>query len=174
MNTHIGIPAPHLETLGLLLNTLLADEQVLYTKTKYYHWNVEAENFQELHAFFDKQAEELEAMIDQIAERVRALGHYAVGTLKDFLALTRLLETKDDGGDARRMLHNLFTDHETLIRLLRKGVQTAGELNDAGTSDFLTDLLEIHEKMAWMLRAYLPGAKRERLAPASVTESAHG
>jgi starvation-inducible DNA-binding protein len=164
MHAQLGIPEPHLEAIGLLLNTLLADEQVLFAKTKYYHWNVEGETFHQLHTFFDDQAEQLEEVIDQVAERTRSLGHYAIGTLKDFLSLTRLLETKDAGGEAATMVQNLLFDHETLIRQLRTDIVATADYGDAGTSDFLTGLLETHEKMAWMLRAHLP--KKRQASPA--------
>jgi len=170
MTADLGIPANRLEAIGLLLNTLLADEYVLFTKTKYYHWNVEAPDFHQMHEFFDDQAELLEDVIDEVAERTRALGHYAVGSLKDFLFLTRLLETKDDDGEAPKMVQHLLHDHETLIRTLRRDVTLTAGYGDAGTSDFLTGLLERHEKMAWMLRAFLP---RERKQPTTLGAAAN-
>jgi starvation-inducible DNA-binding protein len=171
MHAQTGIPEPHLEAIGLLLNTLLADEQVLFTKTKYYHGNVEGENFYQLHEFFDAQAEQLEEAIDQVAERTRALGHYAVGSLRDFLSLPRLLETKDDGGEAASMVQNLLFDHETTIRQLRNDIAATAGYGDAGTSNFLTGLLETHEKMAWMLRAHLP--KKRQASPAKEIPVVH-
>lgn len=156
MKANIGIPAKHLEAIVLILNKLLADEYVLYTKTKFYHWNVEGENFHPLHVFFDEQAEQLEDFIDEVAERVRALGHYAVGSLKSFLDLTSLLENHDSVGNAKKMIKDLLQDHETIIGQLRQDVDhTGNELKDVGTSDFLTGIMERHEKMAWMLRAFL-------------------
>lgn len=156
MKANIGIPEKQLATTALLLNKLLADEYVLYTKTKFYHWNVEGENFHPLHVFFDEQADQLEDFIDDVAERVRALGHYAVGSLKSFLDLTNLLETNDSVGNSKKMIQDLLHDHETIIRQLRQNVDhTANELKDVGTSDFLTGLMEQHEKMAWMLRSFL-------------------
>lgn len=156
MKANIGIPEKELQAIGLMLNKLLADEYVLYTKTKFYHWNVEGEDFHAMHLFFDEQAEKLEDFIDDVAERVRALGHFAVGSLKTFLDLTNLLENHDGATDALKMVQNLLNDHETIIRQLRQDVNhTANELKDVGTSDFLTGLMEAHEKMAWMLRAFL-------------------
>lgn len=156
MKANIGIPEAHLESIGLLLNTLLSDEYVLYTKTKRYHWNVEGAHFYSLHEFFDKQAEQIEGFMDEVAERTRALGHYAEGSLKHFAALTRLVEHTDGESTAMQMIQALLNDHETIIRQLRHDVEhTANELKDVGTSDFLTGLMEQHEKMAWMLRSFL-------------------
>ncbi|HKI45385.1 MAG TPA: ferritin-like domain-containing protein, partial [Balneolales bacterium] len=84
----------------------------------------------------------------------RALGHFALGTMRDFLEITRLLES-NEAGDEKTMLTNLLTDHETLIRELRNDQQKADEMHDPGTSDFLTALMEKHEKMAWMIRSHL-------------------
>jgi starvation-inducible DNA-binding protein len=159
MQANLGLPEHHRQETGLLLNRLLADEYTLYTKTKNYHWNVESFFFHQLHPFFDAQAEELEDIIDEVAERIRALGHFAAGSLKDFLSLTRLLKSKDDQEEAARMIARLLSDHETIIHQLRKDIDTTTRYGDAGTSDFLTGVLEKHEKMAWMLRAHLPGKR---------------
>lgn len=155
MKTNIGITDKNLKASATILNNLLADEYILYTKTRNYHWNVVGENFQELHKFFETQYDALDISIDDIAERVRSLGHFSLGSLKDFLSVARLSE-KGDATSAKKMLKSLLDDHETIIQILRKDIVTANDkLNDAGTADFLTGLLEQHEKMAWMIRAYL-------------------
>jgi starvation-inducible DNA-binding protein len=134
----------------------LADEYLLYTKTRNFHWNVVGPHFNELHKFFETQYELLDQAIDDIAERARALGENAVGTLTKFLKLTSLHEQSAQYGDAHQMLSVLCADHETIIRGLRKGIEAcAEEHRDAGTADFLTGLMRAHEKMAWMLRAFL-------------------
>ncbi len=155
MAANIGIPAKHLQSLSTLLNTLLADEYLLYTKTRNYHWNVRGPHFMDLHKFFESQYEELAEIIDQVAERNRSLGHFAVGTMKQYLAITRLTED-DKATNSKQMLQNLLHDHETIVRVLRNDLVAAAEkYKDAGTSDFLTGLLEQHEKMAWFIRSYL-------------------
>lgn len=139
-----------------ILNRLLADEHVLYIKTRGFHWNVTGQNFSELHKFFESQYDELEGIIDEVAERARALGGQARGSMKDFLKITRLREAAGDSLAAPKMLAALLADHEAVIRVLRKDITVCGdELKDAGTNDFLTGLMEQHEKMAWMLRASL-------------------
>ncbi|MCW3127923.1 MAG: Ferritin Dps family protein [Bacteroidetes bacterium] len=155
MHANIGIPENHLQPLSTLLNTLLADEYVLYTKTRNYHWNVTGASFMELHKLFESQYEQLDTIIDDTAERSRALGHYALGSLKQFIAITRLVE-EEPATDSKMMLQNLLNDHETIIRVLRSDITTtADKYKDAGTSDFLTGLMEQHEKMAWFIRAHL-------------------
>ncbi len=113
-------------------------------------------HFLSLHNFFEAQYGEVEEIIDELAERIRAIGHAAVGAMKDYVKLARLPETGDVNGDAETMLNNLLADHESLIRILRKDLEEdADKYNDMGTSDFLTALMEKHEKMAWMIRSYL-------------------
>jgi starvation-inducible DNA-binding protein len=153
---NIGIPLESRNEVAGLLNALLADEYLLYTKTRRCHWDVVGPQFSELHKFFEAQYGQLDQSIDDIAERVRSLGAKAAGTLADFLKLTSLSEQSAEYRDARHMLATLLADHETVIRNLRTGVTVCSEEHhDAGTSDFLTGLMEAHEKMAWMLRAYL-------------------
>lgn len=156
MKPQIDISAKNLSEIALLLNTLLSDEYVLYTKTRNAHWNVEGPAFHALHLFFESQYEELDEIIDEVAERIRSLGHYSLGSLKEFVKVARLDEPLMEFSNAKKMIQTLLDDHETLIRILRKDVDSVGnKFKDAGTSDFLTGLLEKHEKMAWMLRAHL-------------------
>ena len=158
MNLNIGIEAKHREGVVGLLSPLLADEYVLYTKTRNYHWNVVGPQFNDLHKFFQDQYEALDDVVDEVAERARTLGGHAVGTLAEFVQLTRLKEQPGRSPDAREMLANLLADHEAIIRTLRRDLETADEQHhDIGTNDFLTGLMERHEKMAWMLRAFLEG-----------------
>ena len=155
MKANTGIPENHLQPLATMLNTLLADEYVLYAKTRNYHWNVTGASFMELHKLFEGQYEDLATVVDDIAERSRALGHYAVGTLKQVLALTRLVEDEQPT-DYKQMIQNLLNDHETIIRILRNDINVAADqYKDAGTSDFFTGLMKQHEKTAWILRSYL-------------------
>ncbi|HKZ07779.1 MAG TPA: DNA starvation/stationary phase protection protein [Methylomirabilota bacterium] len=156
MKPKIGIADDMRRGVVELLSTLLADEYVLYTKTRNYHWNVEGMQFNDLHKFFEAQYEALDEVIDEVAERARSLGGRALGTLAEFSQRARLKEEPKKVPDAKQMLGNLLADHETLVRELRADLQTAlDKFGDAGTSDFLTGLMEKHEKMAWMLRSFL-------------------
>ena len=141
-----------------ILNALLADEFLLYTKTRNYHWNVVGPQFNDLHKFFDAQYGELNEIVDEVAERARSLGGRSAGSLGEFLKLARLKEEPGSVPDARGMIAALLVDHEAIIRVLRKDLQTCADTHgDMGTSDFLTGLMEQHEKMGWMLRAFLEG-----------------
>jgi starvation-inducible DNA-binding protein len=156
MNVNIGIPNDKREAVANILNTLLADEYVLYAKTRNYHWNVVGPQFNDLHKFFEAQYTELNDIIDEVAERARTVGSPAVGTLTEFVKTTRLRERPGEYPDARGMISDLVADHEAVVRQLRADVVTVMDKHgDAGTNDFLTGLMEQHEKMAWMLRAFL-------------------
>lgn len=156
MQTQIGITQEHLTTGAQILCRLLADEFVLYTKTRNSHWNVEGNDFYNKHLFFEQQYEQLDDIMDDVAERIRILGHYAPATLKDFLGLTQLTETKSEDNNSIGFIKELLSDHESIIIFLRENVDYfASGLKDYGTSDFITGLMEIHEKMAWMLRVHL-------------------
>ena len=158
MHPNIGLLDEHREGVVAILNTLLADEYLLYTKTRNYHWNVVGPQFNELHKFFEAQYNELNEIVDDVAERSRALGGNALGTMTEFLKSTRLNEESGYYPEARQMIANLLADHEGLICHLRIDLETCAEkYHDAGTNDFLIGLMEQHEKMAWMLRAFLDG-----------------
>ena len=120
---------------------------MLYTKTKNYHWNVVGPQFHNLHKFLDEQYEELAEIVDDVAERARSLGGPALGTLGEFLKQMRLKEHPGLYPGAREMIANLLADHEALIRTLRVDLETCAErYHDIGTNDFLTGLMERHEK----------------------------
>jgi starvation-inducible DNA-binding protein len=159
MTPNIGIPDSHRAAVVAILNNLLSDEYVLYTKTRNYHWNVVGPQFNDLHKFFEAQYTELNGIVDDVAERARTLGGPAFGTLAEFAQHTRLKEHPGRALDAAGMLGELLADHETVVRQLRTDLEVAQATHrDAGTSDFLTGLMERHEKMAWMLRAFLSAA----------------
>lgn len=156
MKPNIGLSDAQRKGVVEILNRLLADEVVLYVKTRNYHWNVEGPDFSETHKFFEAQYEELDEIMDDVAERARALGGRAAGSLAAYLKLTKLKE--DDGKTVgeKAMIKDLLISHETIIQRLRKEVEIVGDkLGDVGTNDFITGLIEAHEKMAWMLRSYL-------------------
>ncbi len=138
-----------------ILSTLLADEFVLYTKARNYHWNVVGPRFNDLHKFFEAQYTELEVVIDDVAERIRALGDFAPATIAGFARASRLKEHPGRYPDADTMLANLQEDYEEIIRSLRTDLAACQDkFHDAGTADFLTGLMEQHEKTAWMVRSF--------------------
>lgn len=156
MEPHIGVTKDNLAKAAQILSGFLADEFLLYAKTRNAHWNVEGADFHEKHKFFEAQYEQLDEIMDDVAERIRSLGHYAPATLKSFLDLTHLSEQSRSANDGVGFVKELLGDHESIIIRLRENINHfANELHDAGTSDFITGLMETHEKMAWMLRVQL-------------------
>jgi len=156
MEAVIGIKEDKLVEVGYILSKLLADEFVLYTKTRNAHWNVEGIDFLSKHKFFEEQYEQLDEIMDSVAERIRTIGEYAPGTLHQFLELTHLTEQARIKNDSASFIRELLADHESVIIYLRENVsRLADEFKDYGTSDFITQLMETHEKMAWFLRAHL-------------------
>lgn len=155
MKPNIGIADDARAKLAKLLNTLLADEYVVYTKTRNFHWNVTGPHFTDRHKFFESQYDAVDQIIDDVAERTRSVGGIASGSLAEFLRDARLKEAPGAELSDPEMLRALLHDHESLIRSLREDAGTASSLADAGTNDFLVGLMEQHEKMAWMLRAHL-------------------
>jgi len=156
MKTQIGIKDGPKAEIAHQLAKLLADEFVLYTKTRNAHWNVEGPDFFDKHNFFEDQYNQLADVVDEVAERIRTLGHYSPGSLKEFLELTELSEASKEGRGSEDLIRELLADHESIIVRLRENIdpiETKG--NDIGTSDYLTGLLSKHEKMSWMLRAHL-------------------
>ena len=150
-----GISRENMQKITNILNDNLADEYVLLTKTKNYHWNVEDPRFNDLHKFFEEQYELLATAVDEIAERVRSVGGKSRATLKEFISSSQIKEDVGSFPDADTMLGNLLSDHEVIIKTLRKNINECQDLNDEGTANFLTDKMEEHEKMAWMLRSFI-------------------
>jgi len=151
--TNIGLSDAQREAVVAVLAPLLADEYVLYTKTRYCHWNVSGPRFNDLHKFFEAQYDDLAEKVDEVAERIRSLGHLAPGSLAEFSRLARLNEQPGAKWSADQMCAALLADHEAVIRQLRDDLEAVAAEGDAGTNDFLTGLMEDHEKMAWMLRS---------------------
>ncbi|HAH23196.1 MAG TPA: DNA starvation/stationary phase protection protein [Prolixibacteraceae bacterium] len=156
MKAQIGIKPGDSVQVADSLNRLLADEHVLYIKTRNAHWNVEGHDFYMQHKFFEEQYGQLEEMIDQVAERIRSIGHFSEATMQDFLKLTHLNEQSREKNDSLSFIKNLLEDHQSIIIHIRENIDRfAEEWHDIGSSDFITGLMEAHEKMAWMLRAHL-------------------
>jgi starvation-inducible DNA-binding protein len=154
MTPDIGINSKDRARIAQGLSRLLADTYLLYLKTHTFHWNVEGPMFQTLHTLFMAQYTENWNAIDPIAERIRALGHYAPGTYKEYLKLASVRET-DGVPKARQMVKLLIEGQEAVARTARAVLPLADEANDQPTLDLLTQRLDVHEKSAWMLRSLL-------------------
>ena len=156
MDAKIGISQENLSQVAHSLSKILADEYVLYTKTRKAHWNVVGHDFYNKHKFFEEQYVQIESIVDEIGERIRKLGHFPPASLKQFLELTHLTEDDRGSNDGITFIKMLLSDQESILIRLRENIDNyAGPLKDAGTSDYITGLMGIHETMAWMLRAHL-------------------
>ena len=152
----IGIDDRARKKVAEILQAILADEYILYTETRNYHWNVTGDRFNDLHKFFESQYTELSTIIDDVAERIRSIGERPDGTLTAFLKTGRVQENLTNDIDSDTMILRLLSGHQSLIRNLRTDLVACLEkYGDAGTNNFLTDLMEKHEKMSWMLRSFL-------------------
>ncbi|MEQ8179801.1 MAG: DNA starvation/stationary phase protection protein [Amphiplicatus sp.] len=150
---NIGLDGNARKSVAAALNNVLADTYTLYMKTHAYHWNVTGPNFHSLHVMFEEQYREMWAALDELAERVRALGVFAPTSGKAFAELTTIESADKEPPAAGDMVKNLLADHETLIRRAREALETASEAEDVASEDLLTQRIQTHEKTAWMLRA---------------------
>lgn len=154
MEPNIGITKQERKQTADHLSKLLADSYILYLKTHNFHWNVEGPMFNTLHAMFMEQYTELWNALDLIAERIRAIGHYAPGSYKQFVKMTSIEET-EEVPKAQDMVRQLLQGHEAIARTAREGFHVAEKGNDEVTMDLLTQRMQVHEKTAWMLRSLL-------------------
>ena len=153
MKIHIDLDQKARKQIAQNLRVMLADTYVLYVKTQNFHWNIVDPRFYSLHLFLEKQYKALAKSIDEIAERIRMLGERSPGSLREFLELTTLKESKgSQSGDG--MLKELVADHEKVIEPIRENITLFQKLGDEGSADLLIDELRFHEKTAWMLRSH--------------------
>ena len=150
----IGISEVNRQKIANGLSALLADSYTLYLMTHNFHWNVKGPMFNTLHLMFMEQYTELWNALDEIAERIRALGFPAPGTYAEFARLTSI-EERPGVPEAMEMVRRLVKGHEAVTRTVRKGFPVAEKAGDESTVDLLTQRLQIHEKTAWMLRSLL-------------------
>lgn len=149
-----GIPEETRTGIADGLANLLADSYLLYLKTHNFHWNVTGPMFVTLHELFEEHYTELAAAIDEIAERIRALGSYAPGSFSQFKELASIDE-ETGTPEAHEMVQQLIQGQEAVVRTARKVLPVAADADDEPTVDLLTQRMQIHEKNAWMLRSLL-------------------
>lgn len=154
MKVQIGISESDRHQVAENLAKLLADSYILYLKTHNFHWNVEGPMFNTLHLMFMDQYTELWNALDLIAERIRALGHYAPGSYKKFVQLSSIAES-EEVVPAKEMIKQLLSGHEAVAKTARSIFPIAEAALDEATLDLLTQRLQVHEKTAWMLRSLL-------------------
>ena len=153
---NIGITDKNREIIADQLSKILADEFVLYSKTLNAHWNIEGPDFHAAHLYLETLYNEQEKIVDTVAEKIRAVGHYVPAQLSKYLELTHLSESSPEKNDSQTLYADLLVDHESIIIFLRENIKPfADKLKAEGISDYITGLMEYHEKTAWMLRAHL-------------------
>lgn len=152
----IGITDDDRAAIADGLSRVLADSYTLYLKTHNYHWNVTGPMFQTLHLMFEQHYNELALAVDEIAERIRALGAFAPGSYREFASLSSISED-DDRPNATEMIKRLMKGHESVARTARAVFPVVERASDEPTADLLTQRLQVHEKTAWMLRSLLEG-----------------
>lgn len=163
MTVHIGIPESERERVSNGLARLLADTYTLYLKTHNFHWNVTGPRFAQLHDLFETQYRELQGAVDEVAERIRALGFRAPGSYSEFAELSRVPEALETAS-ADDMVRQLAEGHEQVARAVRDLIAPAQAAGDEGSVDLLVGRLRAHEKTAWMLRALLAEELPQRAA----------
>ncbi len=151
---NIGISEDQRTAVAQQLAKVLADSYTLYLQTHNFHWNVSGPQFRELHLMFEEQYTELATAVDDIAERIRTLGHPAPGTYKAFAELSSIAEV-DGVPAATAMVSLLVESNESLVRTARTALSAAQEAGDESSAALISDRLRIHEKTAWMLRSLL-------------------
>lgn len=154
MKIDIGIKESDRKKLSEGLSRLLADTYTLYLKTHNYHWNVTGPMFNTLHLMFETQYNELALAVDEIAERIRALGFPAPGSYAEFSSLSSIKEEKGVLS-AEKMIRKLVEGQEAVVKTARAIFPVADKATDEATADLVTQRIQIHEKTAWMLRSML-------------------
>ena len=153
---NIGISDKNRKAIADQLSKILADEFVLYSKTLNAHWNIEGPDFHAAHLYLETLYNEQQEIVDTVAEKIRTVGHYVPAQLEQYLKLTQLKEKAFDKNDSQSLFAELLKDHESIIISLRESITPiADKLKAEGISDYITGLMEYHQKTAWMLRAHL-------------------
>jgi starvation-inducible DNA-binding protein len=156
-----GLSTADRQELVRMLGKALSETYVLYTKSQSVHWNVVGPMFYSLHKLTEEHYEDLAEAVDELAERIRALGQPAPSSFGEFLELSDIKETRERQS-CETAISMLCSDHETAARTFREGTTLAAQLEDVVTADLLTERMAQHEKAAWMLRSLLekPGVQR--------------
>lgn len=153
-DVNMGMDAREREISAEVLKQSLADTYVLYLKTQNFHWNVTGPLFPQLHSLFESQYEALAEAVDELAERIRALGLQTPASFSEYLELSTLQEAKTVPS-AEAMIAELLDDNETIVRTMRDAFDALDEVGDEITMDMFIERMTYHEKTAWMLRACL-------------------
>lgn len=153
MDLEMGVRRNEKLATGNELVKLLADTYTLYLKTQNFHWNVTGPMFQTLHSMFEKQYLEMSVAVDQVAERIRALGLRAPGTFSQYARLSSITES-ENYPDSFEMIRQLIIGHETIKKTALDVLDRAEEGRDEVTGDLVGQRLEFHDRCLWMLRSF--------------------
>lgn len=154
-SANVGITPEQREKAAQVLDRVLADQFVVYVKTRNFHWNVRGPRFLMIHEMLDSQVDQLDEMIDETAEFARYFGIPSLGTMSGFLAASKLSEAPAEPLDENAMLAALTADHESIVQHLRHAIDYANDLKLADLADYFTQIIEKHAKIAWFLRSHL-------------------
>lgn len=135
------------------LNTLLADYHLYYQKLRNFHWNVIGKNFFDLHEKFEELYDDAKLKVDEIAERILTLRYQPTSNLSEYLKMANLKESKSELTDSK-MIEILLEDHGTMLKQMRKVIETADKASDEGTIDLIGAYIRELEKTSWMLDAW--------------------
>jgi len=153
---NIGISDQNRQAIAEQLSKILADEFVIYSKTLNAHWNIEGPDFHSVHLYLETLYNEQQLIVDTVAEKIRTIGHYVPAQLSKYLQLTHLSETAPKKNDSQSLFADLLEAHESVIVFIKENINPfADKLKAEGISDYMTGLMEHHEKTAWMLRSHL-------------------
>ncbi|WP_119166916.1 Dps family protein [Algihabitans albus] len=155
MSLNTGLSEEDRKSVAEGLSRVLADTYTLYLKTQNFHWNVTGPQFGQLHSLFEEQYDELRVAADDVAERIRALGHFAPGSYVQFAELKSVAEAPATPPASDDMIRQLAGDNETLSRVARSVLTAAENAGDEVTIDMMVERMAAHEKAAWMLRAHI-------------------
>lgn len=155
LTVHIGVQEGERQEICEKLSGMLASTYVLYLKTLYYHWNVTGSNFVGLHKLFEEQYNDLHTAGDELAERIRALGHYTPGTVREFTALSSIKDDERLPKTSNEMVRNLLDANEGCSQEARRVLEVAEAAGDEVTMDMMIQRMTFHDKTAWMLRSVL-------------------
>lgn len=155
LKVEIGLSGAHRTALANGLAQVLSDSYTLLGKTHGFHWNVVGPQFHSLHEMFEAQYQDLQDAVDEIAERIRAIGFRAPGSLSQFLEQSSIRD-EHEAPDANEMVRQLVKDNETVSRACRRVVEVCEDAQDTVTEDLMNQRMAAHDKAAWMLRSSLP------------------
>lgn len=145
---------PDTNSIAESLRPVLADSYALMAQTHLCHWNVEGPSFFALHTAFEEQYTELFTAVDEIAERIRALGDYSPGGLSTLAGIANMTEL-GERVSAEKMAASLVENHSKLIKDAAKAREIAADADDKETEDMMIARIQVHEKTVWMLKSFL-------------------